>query len=64
MRGDGWLRVRDFVNAAFRITQATNVINGPSGPILEMYGEEAGKHARSAIGVAATTVGASVIVEA
>ena len=60
----GWLRVRDFVNAAFGTTQATNVINGPSGPIPEMCGKEPGKHARCAIGAAATPVGFSVIVEA
>jgi enamine deaminase RidA (YjgF/YER057c/UK114 family) len=47
-----WVRVFGMVNAAPGFTQAPTVINGFSDLILELWGEEAGRHARSAIGVA------------
>ena len=47
-----WLRVFGMVNAAPGFIDEPKVINGFSDLILELYGPEAGQHARSAIGVA------------
>lgn len=47
-----WLRVHGMVNSAPGFTQQPAVINGFSDLILELYGGEAGQHARSAIGMA------------
>jgi enamine deaminase RidA (YjgF/YER057c/UK114 family) len=47
-----WVRVFGMVNAAPGFTQAPGVVNGFSDLILELWGDEAGRHARSAIGVA------------
>src|SRR5262249_39656175 len=46
-----WLRVFGMVNATPGFTQTPAVINGFSDLILELYGPDAGSHARSAIGV-------------
>src|SRR5260370_28997615 len=51
-RVTAWLRVFGMVNAAPGFTQTPAVINGFSDLIIELYGAEAGIHARSAIGVA------------
>ncbi|MFH1278980.1 MAG: RidA family protein [Candidatus Eisenbacteria bacterium] len=63
-RVTSWLRVRGLVNADPGFSLMTNVINGFSGRILELYGPEAGRHARSAIGVAALPLNFPVVVEA
>ena len=47
-----WLMVSGMVNVAPGFTQTTNVINGCSDLILELYGPEVGSHARTAIGMA------------
>lgn len=47
-----WLRVFGMVNAAPGFTGAPAVINGFSDLILELWGSEAGRHARSAVGLA------------
>jgi hypothetical protein len=47
-----WIRVFGMVNAAPGFTQTPAVINGFSDLILELWGEEAGSHARSAVGQA------------
>jgi enamine deaminase RidA (YjgF/YER057c/UK114 family) len=47
-----WLRVFGMVNVAPGFTDTPNVISGFSDLILELYGPDAGAHARSAIGVA------------
>ncbi|HEX9412534.1 MAG TPA: RidA family protein, partial [Ktedonobacterales bacterium] len=47
-----WLRVFGMVNVAPGFAQTPSVINGFSDLILELYGPDAGRHARSAIGVA------------
>lgn len=52
-RVTAWLTVQGFVNAEPGLPQTTNVINGFSGLILDLYGPEAGAHARFAVGVAA-----------
>ena len=46
-----WLRVFGMVNVAPGFTNTPAVINGFSDLILELYGE-AGRHARSAVGLA------------
>lgn len=63
-RVTAWLRVFGMVNAAAGFTQTPGVINGCSDLILELYGPEAGHHARSAIGVAELPVGIPVEIEA
>ena len=52
------------VNAAPGFTQTTGVINGFSDLILELYGSEAGQHARSAVGMAELPFGIPVEIEA
>ncbi len=59
-----WLRVFGMVNVAPGFTQTPGVINGFSDLILELYGPEAGAHARAAIGVAALPLGMPVEIEA
>jgi enamine deaminase RidA (YjgF/YER057c/UK114 family) len=48
----GWLRVFGMVNAAPGFNRTPAVINGFSDLILQLWGPDAGPHARSAIGVA------------
>jgi enamine deaminase RidA (YjgF/YER057c/UK114 family) len=45
-------------------TQTTNVINGCSDLLLEVFGPEVGMHARTAIGVAALPLNLPVIIAA
>ncbi len=59
-----WLRVFGMVNVAPGFTQTPAVINGFSDLILELYGEEAGRHARSAVGMAALPFEIPVEIEA
>src|SRR5918912_306937 len=63
-RVTAWLTVSGFVNVAPNFTQTTAVINGCSELILELYGPEAGQHARTAMGVATTPYGVPVIIAA
>jgi enamine deaminase RidA (YjgF/YER057c/UK114 family) len=56
--------VLGLVNVAPGFTHTPTVINGFSDLILELYGPEAGIHARSAIGVAELPFGIPVEVEA
>jgi enamine deaminase RidA (YjgF/YER057c/UK114 family) len=50
-RVDRCLSVRGFVNADPSFSQVPRVVNGASNLIVELFGE-AGKHARTAVGVA------------
>ena len=59
-----WLRVFGMVNVAPGFNATPAVINGFSDLILELYGPDAGRHARSAIGVAALPFDMPVEVEA
>jgi hypothetical protein len=59
-----WLMVQEMVNAEPGYGQTTNVINGFSDLIVDLYGEEAGQHARTAIGVAALPLNLSVVIAA
>jgi enamine deaminase RidA (YjgF/YER057c/UK114 family) len=63
-RVTAWLRVFGMVNAAPGFNQTPAVINGCSDLILELYGPEAGVHARSAIGVAELPFDIPVEIEA
>ena len=47
-----WVRIFGMVNSAPGFVQQPAVINGFSDLILELWGPEAGAHARSAVGMA------------
>jgi enamine deaminase RidA (YjgF/YER057c/UK114 family) len=59
-----WLRVFGMVNSAPGFADQPSVINGFSDLILELYGPEAGQHARSAVGLAELPFGIPVEIEA
>ena len=59
-----WCRVFGMVNCAPRFGQTPLVINGFSEVILDVFGPEVGRHARSAIGVAGLPFNFPVGVEA
>jgi enamine deaminase RidA (YjgF/YER057c/UK114 family) len=59
----GWLKALGLVNCAPGFNQTPAVINGFSDLILELWGE-AGRHARSAIGVAELPFDIPVEIEA
>jgi enamine deaminase RidA (YjgF/YER057c/UK114 family) len=56
------VRVGGFVNSAPDFDQQPAVVNGASDLLVEVFGE-AGKHARTAVGVAALPSGYSVEVD-
>lgn len=60
----GWARVFGMVNSAPGFDQQPHVINGFSEVILEVFGPEIGRHARSAIGVASLPFQMAVEIEA
>lgn len=51
-RVTAWLRVFGMVNGAAGFNEQPAVLNGFSDLILELYGRDAGQHARSAVGMA------------
>lgn len=57
------LRITGYVNSEPDFTQAHVVINGASNLVREVFGPEAGQHARSALGLAQLPLGVSVEVE-
>lgn len=63
-RVTAWLRVFGMVNSAPGFNQQPSVINGFSDLILELYGPQAGQHARSAVGMAGLPVDIPVEIEA
>lgn len=63
-RVTAWLRVFGMVNSAPGFSQQPSVINGFSELILEVFGESAGRHARSAVGMAELPLGIPVEIEA
>ena len=63
-RVTAWLRVFGMVNSAPNFTGQPAVINGFSDLILAVYGEEAGTHARSAVGMASLPFNIPVEIEA
>ena len=63
-RVGAWLRVLGMANSAPGFGRQPNVINGFSDLILELYGPNAGDHARSAVGMAELPLGMPVEIEA
>jgi hypothetical protein len=63
-RVPAWLMVYGLVNAVADFTLTTNVINGFSDLIVELYGPEAGTHARIAPGIATLPLGLPVTIAA
>jgi len=63
-RIQGWAKVFGMVNCAPGFTQQPLVINGFTDLIVEVFGEEKGKHSRSAVGMAALPLGMAVEIEA
>lgn len=63
-RVTAWLRVFGMVNSAPGFDQQPLVVNGFSNLILELYGPERGRHARSAVGMAELPFGIPVEIEA
>ena len=59
-----WGRVFGMVNSAEGFNRQPAVVNGFSDLILELYGPEAGQHARSAVGLAELPFGIAVEIEA
>lgn len=57
------LRITGYVNAEADFTDAHVVINGASNLVHQVFGEEAGQHARSALGLQQLPLGVSVEVE-
>ena len=57
------LRITGYVNAEPGFTDAHLVINGASDVVREVFGPEAGQHARSALGLAQLPLGVCVEVE-
>jgi len=60
----GWSSIFGMVNTAPEFSQYSVVINGVSKLILDVFGQDIGAHARSAIGVAGLPFDAPVEVEA
>ncbi len=63
-RVEKWLRVFGMVNSAPGFKNQPAVINGFSDLIIEVWGKEAGRHARSAVGLAELPFGLPVEIEA
>ena len=63
-RVTAWLRVFGMVNVAPGFVQTPAVINGFSDLILDLYGPDAGAHARSAVGLAELPLRIPVEIEA
>src|SRR5256714_9636511 len=63
-RVGAWLRVFGMVNSSPDFDRQPQVINGFSDLILEVYGPERGRHARSAVGMAALPFRLCVEIEA
>ena len=57
------LRMTGYVNADPDFTDCHLVINGATNLVKQVLGEEAGRHARTALGLAQLPLGASVEVE-
>lgn len=62
-RVSGWVRVFGMVASTPEFTEQHVVVNGFSDLILEAFGPDVGRHARSAVGVAALPMGFAIEVE-
>lgn len=63
-RVTGWLKALGMVRCSADFQQLPAVINGFSDLIFEIFGLEVGRHARSAVGMAALPFGIPVEIEA
>jgi enamine deaminase RidA (YjgF/YER057c/UK114 family) len=63
-RVKNWVRVFGMVNSAPGFDKQPAIINGCSDLILQLWGSEAGAHARSAVGMAELPFGVPVEIEA
>jgi enamine deaminase RidA (YjgF/YER057c/UK114 family) len=63
-RVDSWVRAFGMVNCSPGFREMPAVINGFSDLILELFGQERGQHARSAVGVAELPFDIPVEIEA
>jgi len=63
-RVSGWLMVNGLVNATPGFGGTTNVVNGFSNLILELYGLEASMHARTAMGISSLPLNLPAIISA
>ena len=63
-RVTSWLRVFGMINAAPGFNRTPAVINGFSDLVVELWGSDAGSHARSAVGLAELPFDIPVEVEA
>ena len=59
----GWVRIFGMVNSAPGFDRQPAVINGCSHLILEVFGDEVGRHARSAVGMAELPMNIAVEIE-
>lgn len=62
-RIDGWVRVFGMVASAPGYTEQHLVVNGFSDLVIDAFGPEIGRHARSAIGVAGLPMGFAMEIE-
>ena len=62
-RVSGWVRVFGMVASTPQFTEQHLVVNGFSDLILDVFGPDIGRHARSAIGVASLPMGFAIEVE-
>jgi enamine deaminase RidA (YjgF/YER057c/UK114 family) len=63
-RVGGWVTVSGFVQAEPGYAQTTAVVNAFSRVVLDVFGEEIGQHARTAIGVSALPLNLPVVIAA
>jgi hypothetical protein len=59
-----WLMVYGMVNADSGYPQTTNAINGFSDLIVDLYGDEVGRHARIAVGMSTLPLNNAVTIAA
>ena len=59
-----WLRVTGYVLTAPDFDRTPLVLNGCSDLLLDLFGPEIGRHARTAVGVAATPFSCPVLIQA
>ena len=58
-----WLRIHGMVNTVPEFTLLAPVMNGCSDLLLQLYGAEAGQHARSAVGAVSLVWNAPIVLE-
>ncbi|MBD3665661.1 RidA family protein [Sulfitobacter aestuariivivens] len=59
----GWMRVFGMVTSAPGYTEQHVVVNGFSDLVIDLFGDEIGRHARSALGVAGLPMGFAMEIE-